>query len=153
MPTSNPSRHVWHIGAVGGIPLLALALGAGDLDARSLERTSGTRAARDCGGQAATGMETCAGTTAAQNTAPGVATSCGQASPSAPSQDPGLSVAGPRPAPAAGRTPAQTRGKASAKPGGNRLMRRSGDGRVAPPTQSDEPRRGGVGTLIGITFA
>jgi hypothetical protein len=31
-------------------------------------------------------------------------------------------------------------------------MRRSGD-RVVPPAPIEEPRRGGVGTLIGITFA
>ncbi|MGH7730779.1 MAG: hypothetical protein ACRENJ_05945, partial [Candidatus Eiseniibacteriota bacterium] len=46
MSTSHPLRTWWRIGLMGGIPLLAFALGTGDTDARSLERNTGAGAAK-----------------------------------------------------------------------------------------------------------
>jgi hypothetical protein len=144
MPTSNAMQFKQHLTALSVIPVLALTLGAGELHARSIERP-GTACARDCGGPAATGLEPA---TTTQSAKPA---SSDQAAPATPAEDPAL-TAGSRTAPAATRAPAPPRGKASTKPTGNRPMRRSGD-RVVPPAPIEEPRRGGVGTLIGITFA
>ena len=51
------------------------------------------------------------------------------------------------------RTQSYVRGRSDARRGGVRVDKRPGDVRIAPRPSSGEQRRGGVGTLIGITFA
>ncbi len=101
MSMSKPRRLSWRLGVVGGIPLLALAMGTGDAPARSLEGHVGSGTARE----------------------PAV------------------------------RTQSHARGKPDVRPRGVRVEKRSGNDRIAPRSTSGEQRRGGVGTLIGITFA
>lgn len=149
MSSSYPSRSSRGIGILAAIPLLALAMSVSALVARAAERAASpapSHSTRDIGRPASTGLEPCqsgcSGTTSAPSTA-GTSTS-------APSGD-GLSATGARTAPSA--TPqVNTRGKASERDAAKRWFRRS-DGRVVPPAPLEEPRRGGVGTLIGITFA
>jgi len=129
---------------------LALVLGAGELHARSAERTASpapTHSTRDLGHPASTGLETCPSGSGG-STSPANATST-------PAPAPGgedLSATG-RSTPAAPQTQTNTHGKATERAGAKRWFRRSSDGRVVPPAPLEEPRRGGVGTLIGITFA
>ena len=101
MSMSNPRRPSWHFGVLGGIPLLALALGTGDAAAGSLQGHVG----------------------------------------SGTSQQPPM------------RTQTHVRGKSDVRRGGVRVEKRSGNGKLAPRSTPGEQRRGGVGTLIGITFA
>jgi hypothetical protein len=125
----------------GGIPLLVLVLTASVPSARAADRTPSPSPApahstRDLGHPAATGLEPCPGSgTATKPAAPAATT------PGAPGAQP-HDVA-----------PANPRDKSAERGGGSRLLRRSGDGRVMPRAPIEEPRRGGVGMLIGITFA
>lgn len=101
MSTSNPRHPSWNIGVLGGIPLLALALGTGDAPARSLA---------GCVGSGSVQVPTV-------------------------------------------RTQFHARGHHDVRRGGVRVEKRSGDVRIAPRPTSGGGRRGGVGALIGITFA
>ena len=154
MSSSYPSRSSRRIGILAGIPLLVVATSAMALHARAAERAASpapSHSTRDIGRPASTGLEPCqsgcSGTTSAPAT-PGATTSTPT---SAPNGD-GLSATGARTAPAAGTPRVNTRGKATERDAAKRWFRRS-DGRVVPPAPLEEPRRGGVGTLIGITFA
>ena len=104
MRIACPSSRLRHLGAIGGIPLLALALGFGEPAACQVER--GTA---------------CGTSTSVQRTA-----------------------GRPRPA---------NPGRKHARPGSGSLEKRSGQDGAPPRPTVGEPRRGGVGTLIGITFA
>lgn len=53
----------------------------------------------------------------------------------------------------AGRPERHLRGKVSDRRGNMRVTKPAGDGRIPPRSLSGEQRRGGVGMLIGITFA
>ena len=150
MSSSYPSRSSRRIRILAGTPLFVLAMSAGALDARAAERAASpapSHSTRDIGRPASTGLEPCqsgcSGTTSAPSTA-GTPTS-------APSGD-GLSTTSARTTPSAGTPQVNTRGKATERDAAKRWFRRS-DGRVVPPAPLEEPRRGGVGTLIGITFA
>jgi hypothetical protein len=150
MSSSYPSRSSRRAGILAGIPLFVLAMSAGAFHARAAERAASagpSHSTRDIGRPASTGLEPCqsgcSGTTPAPSTAGAPA--------SAPSGD-GLSATGAHSSPAAGTPQVNTRGKATERDAAKRWFRRS-DGRVVPPAPLEEPRRGGVGTLIGITFA
>src|SRR5262245_13875137 len=146
MLSSYPSRSSRRIGVLAGIPLLVLAATA--LDARAAERAASpapSHSTRDIGRPASTGLEPCqsgcSGTTSAPSTA---------GTPvSAPSGD---AFTGSRTTPSTAPAQVNTRGKATERDAAKRWFRRT-DGRVVPPAPLEEPRRGGVGTLIGITFA
>jgi len=143
MPNSYPSN-VRQLAALGGILLLALVLTTGTSAAQAADRTPSpapSHSTRDLGHPAATGLETCPGSGAAAKPAAGTQAHDGAVAP------PGSGT------PAASHSQASPRDKAVERGGGSRLLRRSGDGRVAPRAPIEEPRRGGVGTLIGITFA
>jgi|SRR5262245_17678960 len=147
MSSSNLSRSMRRIGVLSGGSLLLLAVAAGNPYARERSASAApSHSTRDIGHPASTGLEPCtsgcSGTTSTPSAAPAPA--------GTPTGD-GLS-AGSRTAPSV-TPPQNTRGKATERNGGKRLFRRSGDGRVVPPAPLEEPRRGGVGTLIGITFA
>jgi hypothetical protein len=142
MPNSYPSN-ARQLATWGGIPLLALVLTTGTPAAKAADRTPSpapTHSTRDLGHPAATGLETCPGSGAAAKPAGAQAHDGAPAPPSSGT-------------PAASHSQASPRDKAAEHGGGSRLLRRSGDGRVAPRAPIEEPRRGGVGTLIGITFA
>ena len=148
MFSSYPSRSSRRIGVLAGIPLLVLAITASALYARAAERAASpapSHSTRDIGRPASTGLEPCqsgcSGTTSTPSTAGAPA--------SAPSGD---ALTGSRAAPSTAPAQVNTRGKATERDAAKRWFRRS-DGRVVPPAPLEEPRRGGVGTLIGITFA
>jgi hypothetical protein len=152
MSSSYPSRSSRGIGILAAIPLLALAVSASALVARAAERAASpapSHSTRDIGRPASTGLEPCqSGCSGPASVSSAPATAGTPAS--APSGD-GLSATGARTAPSAAPQ-VNTRGKASERDAAKRWFRRS-DGRVVPPAPLEEPRRGGVGTLIGITFA
>ena len=149
MPSSYPRRSIRQSRILAGIPLVVLALGVGEIQARSAERAASpapSHSTRDLGHPASTGLEPCtSGSTTATTPAAG-----GQA-PAAPASDEDLTATGSR-SPASAQPQANTRGKGAVRDGGKRWFRRN-DVRVVPPVPLEEPRRGGVGTLIGITFA
>lgn len=141
MPNSYPSNMRLLV-TLGGVPLLALVLSTAAPVAQAADRTPSpapSHSTRDLGHPAATGLETCPnGGTSAR---PATGTQAHDAAPASPSTG----------TPAVTHT--QSRDKTAERGGGTRLPRRSGDGRVMPPAPVEEPRRGGVGTLIGISFA
>lgn len=147
MSISYPSPSLRYLGALSGAAILGLALGLAGSGARGAERAPSpapSHSTRDLGKPAATGLETCPGSSAPSSNA--------GARDAATGSGPGL-TAGSRGTPAAGRAHPNVTGKASERPAGNRVPRRSGDGRAVPPAPLEEPRRGGVGTLIGISLA
>lgn len=156
MFSSYPSRSTRHSEILAGISLLVLAMSASAFDARAAERAASpapSHSTRDIGRPASTGLEPCqsgcSGTTT--NSAPSTTGAATSAPANAPGGD-GLSATGARSTPSAATPQGNTRGKAAERDAAKRWFRRS-DGRVVPPAPLEEPRRGGVGTLIGITFA
>ncbi len=162
MSMSNPLRRWWHLGVAGGIPLLALALGTGEAGARSLEREIGSGAAQK--GTAARSAAT-ENRKAAPVNAPPVGTRnhdpCCADEPPVPRARVGAPSSQSRIAPAPGSAQPSLRGASpSASPGtpeirptGARSLKRGGEGKPVPRHKPGEQRRGGVGSLIGITFA
>jgi hypothetical protein len=157
MRTSHTSGTVRRLAALGGIPILALVLGAGDLTARPAERGvhSGTPApARRAGGRRA--VERTLPTDMSEP-----ATRCGTGGgsadatndPVAPPPPSAPPPAGSREITAAGRAAPEVRGRTGDRRGNTRAGKPAGDGRILPRSKSGDPRRGGVGALIGITFA
>jgi hypothetical protein len=65
----------------------------------------------------------------------------------------GPATTGSREMTAAGRPAPEARARSGDRRGGARVGKPAGDGRMPPRSKSGEPRRGGVGALIGITFA
>lgn len=144
MSSSYPSRSNRRIGILAGISLLVLAVSASGLYAAERAASPApSHSTRDIGHPATTGLEPCQSGCSGTTTAAPTPTTT-------PSGD-GLSATGARTAPSAQRQ-VNTRGKATERDAAKRWFRRS-DGRVVPPAPLEEPRRGGVGTLIGITFA
>jgi hypothetical protein len=154
MSTSNPLRRWWHIGIMSGVPLLALAFGAGDADSRSLERNIGAGASRKPAAPATAGMETRrpgaveAPRAGARNHDP-----CCSDEPPVPRAREAEPGTGPRGTPAAGPAPAHTPAGSVDRRGSVRAEKRPRDNRIVPRSPAGEQRRGGVGALIGITFA
>lgn len=145
MSTSYPRPSKRRLATLSGIPLLALMLCASAPAARAADRSPSPAPAhstRDLGHPAATGLEAPSG--CASTTKPAAPATAHDAAPATP---------GTGSTPAAVHSQSNPRDKASQQGGGSRLFRRSGDGRVVPRAPIEEPRRGGVGTLIGITFA
>jgi len=146
MSSSYPSRSNPRIGMLAGIPLLVLAMSASALyAAEHAASPAPSHSTRDIGKPASTGLEPC------QSNCSGTTTATSTATPTPAPNGDGLSATGGRTAPSA-QPQANTRGKATERDAAKRWFRRS-DGRVVPPAPLEEPRRGGVGTLIGITFA
>jgi len=146
MSSSYPSRSTRHIGILAGIPLLVLAMSASGLFAAERAASPApSHSTRDIGHPASTGLEPC------QSGCSGTTTATPTTTPAPSPGGEGLSATGARTAPTA-QPQVNTRGKASERDAAKRWFRRS-DGRVVPPAPLEEPRRGGVGTLIGITFA
>ena len=155
---SSPLRRWWHFGIAGSIPLLALALGASDGDARSIEREIGSGAAQKSSAQKAAAPES---RKAAPAESPSVGTRnhdpCCADEPPVPRASVGV-PAERRVAPTAAPSQPSVRGTSPSatpapetRPTGIRSVKR--DGKAAPPSKQGEQRRGGVGALIGITFA
>ena len=145
MSTSYPRPMKRRLATLCGIPLLAFVLCANVPAARAADRTPSPAPAhstRDLGHPAATGLE--APSNCGSTTKPAAPATAHDVAPATP-------VNGSTPGAAHSQT--NPRDKASQQGGGSRLFRRSGDGRVVPRAPLEEPRRGGVGTLIGITFA
>lgn len=157
---SSPLRRWWHFGVAGGIPLLALALGAGNSEARSVERDIGSGAGQKTSAQKATTPENRKAVPAesrsagARNHDP-----CCAEDPPVPRARVGGTTTESRVAPATAPPQSSVRGTApgaspatpEVRPTGIRSVKR--DGRAVPPWKQGEQRRGGVGGLIGITFA
>lgn len=159
MPMSNPQRPWWHIGVAGGIPLLALALGTTDAGARSLEREIGSgaaqksAAARPAGSEPRKSAPVEARTPAARNHDP-----CCADEPPVPRARGGVPTTDARVAPATVPPQPSTRSVSPGsspelRPGGARPVKRAINSKPAPPSRPGEQRRGGVGSLFGITFA
>lgn len=159
---SSRYRRWWQLGVAGGIPLLALALGAGEADARSLEREIGSGAGHRNAPQKTAAPEHRKGTPAdarpigARNHDP-----CCADEPPVPRARAGDATRESRGTPATAPSQPAVRGTPHSaspaapelRPTGIRSVKRAGDGKVAPPVKQREQRRGGVGALIGITFA
>jgi len=154
MSTSNPLRRSWHIGIMSGIPLLALALGTGDADSRSLERNIGAGASRKPAAPATTAPET---RRPRAVESPRVGTRnhdpCCSDEPPVPRARAAEPITGSRGAPAAAPPPARTPAGSDDRRGSVRAEKRPRETRNAPRAPAGEQRRGGVGALIGITFA
>lgn len=152
------SRSWLRIGIAGGIPLLALALGTGDGDARSIERDIGSGA-----GQKSTPPRTAAHETRAAEPDQGRPAGarnhdpCCEDEPPVPRARAGAATNGASEAPAAvPPAPAvrdATPGAPEVLPSGTRPVKRALNGRVPPRARPGDQRRGGVGALFGITFA
>jgi len=168
MSKSNPLHPLWHVGIMGGIPLLALALGTGDAPARSLDRSIGVGASRKTAAPTTTGSTT-GRTPAAETWRPGTrnheprceddagtpgarAGSPATGSPGGGSREAASPASGMREA-AVSPTDAHAPAKSEVRRGGTRVEKRSSDPRLAPRPTRGEQRRGGVGALIGLTFA
>ena len=154
MSMSNLLRPLWHVGVMSGIPLLAFALGTGDAAGRSLERNVGSGASRKSAAPAATGSTTARAKAAetwragARNHDPccaddGPPPGTRAGTPAAGSREPTLSAPSDSPSGA----------KSDVRRGGVRVEKQPGKTRIAPRSTPGEQRRGGVGALIGITFA
>ena len=164
---SSPLRRWWHFGVAGSIPLLALALGASDGDARSIEREIGSGASQKSAAQKSAAQKTAAPEN--RKAVPAESRSVGarnhdpccadeppvprarvgapaesRVAPATTSPQPAVRGTSPSATPAAPPTP-------EARPTGIRSVKR--DGKAAPPAKQGEQRRGGVGSLIGISFA
>ena len=162
MPMSIPQRPWWHIGVVGGIPLLALALGTGEADARSLERDIGSGATQKSAAPKSAAPQTRkavpveARTVGARNHDP-----CCADEPPVPRARVGTTTTDSRVAPAAvppqpsarSASPGTSPGAPDVRPAGARSVKRAGDAKQVPRSKPGEQRRGGPGALIGITFA
>jgi hypothetical protein len=162
MPMSNPNRRWWHIGVAGGIPLLALTLGTGDAGARSIEREIGSGAALKAATQKSATPEKrkgapvedrsvgtrnhdpcCADDPPVPRARAGDATTGSRATPATVPPQPSVRSASPAGSPTA----------PDARPTGTRPVKRASEIKSAPRSKPGEQRRGGVGALIGITFA
>jgi hypothetical protein len=152
---SSPLRRWWHFGVAGSIPLLALALGAGDGDARSIERDIGSGASQKTAAQKSTAQKSATPENA--KAVPADSRSVG-----ARNHDPCCGDEPPVPrarvgAPADSRVaPAITQPQPAVRgtsPSASPIRSVKRDGKAAPPAKQGEQRRGGVGSLIGITFA
>ena len=154
MSTSSPLRRWWHIGIMSGIPLLALALGTGDASSRSLERNIGAGASKKPAAPATAGPET-RKPAAVEPTRLGTRNHdpCCSDEPPVPRAHTAEPVTRSRGTPAAGPPPAQTPAGSDEHRGAVRAEKRPRDTRNAPRAPAGEQRRGGVGALIGITFA
>jgi hypothetical protein len=164
MSMLNPLRSLCHVGIMSGIPLLALALGTGDAPARSLDRSVGAGASRKTAAPATAGSST--GRTQAAETwragtrnhdpccADDARTPIAPAgSPATGSREAVSPATGPREAAVSSPSDSHPRGKSDVRRGGTRVEKRSSDPRLAPRSTPGEQRRGGVGALIGLTFA
>jgi len=159
MSMLNPLRSLCHVGIMSGIPLLALALGTGDAPARSLDRSIGAGASRKTAAPA-TAASSPSRTQAAETWRAGTRNHdpcCADdaRTPIAPAGTPAAvsPAAGPREAAVSSPSDPHLRGKSEVRRGGTRVEKRSSDPRLAPRSAPGEQRRGGVGALIGITFA
>ena len=145
MSNSYPRPTKRQLATLSGIPLLVLMLGVpAALAADHAPSPAPAHSTRDLGHPAATGLEPCPS---------GGAPSAKPATQGSQAHDAAPATPSTGSAPAAAHSQANPRDKATQQGGGSRQFRRSGDGRVAPRAPLEEPRRGGVGTLIGITFA
>ena len=151
MSTSNPLRRWWHIGIVSGVPLLALALGTGDAESRSLERNIGAGASRKPATPATIMPET-RKPGAVEDPRVGTRNHdpCCSDEPPVPRARTAEPNTGPRGTPAASPPPAAG---SEDRRGSVRAEKRPRDNRIVPRAPAGEQRRGGVGALIGITFA
>lgn len=136
MPNSYPSRSTRTLAILSGITLLVALCAAARAGDRS-PSPAPSHSTRDLGHPAATGLETCPSNSSSKPTTAGGAAH---------------DAASTTPTPASAHSQSPTRDKTAERGGGSRL-KRSGEGRVAPRAPLEEPRRGGVGTLIGISFA
>ena len=150
MSTSYPQRAWRYLRVMSGIPLLALALGAGGSQAKSIERDIGTGAAKKSSPRAAAAQDN-------RPTAPAETPGVG-----ARNHDPCCSDDPPVPrarseaskpvAPATGRAASPARMGPEGN-GATRPEKQARDSRIVPRPPAGEQRRGGVGALIGLTFA
>jgi hypothetical protein len=158
MPMSSPIRRWWHVGVAGGIPLLALALGTGEADARSIEREIGSGAAQKAAAQKSVAPENRKGvpvedrSIGTRNHDP-----CCADDPPVPRARVGSAAPESRTTPAT--VPPQPSVRSGpptapdARPTGVRSVKRASEIKTVPRPKPGEQRRGGVGALIGITFA
>lgn len=154
MSTSNPLRRSWHIGIMSGIPLLALALGTGDADSRSLERSTGAGASRKPAAPATAGPEKRRpGAPETRRVGTRNHDPCCSDEPPVPRARAAEPITGSRGTPAVGPPPAHTPAALDDRRGSVRAEKRPRETRTAPRPPAGEQRRGGVGALIGITFA
>ena len=154
MSMPNPLRPLWHVGIMSGIPLLALALGTGDAAARSLERNIGAGASRKPAAPTAAGSTTGrAGAVEGWRAGTRNHDPCCADDGRTPGSAVGTPAAGSREMTPSVPQDSHARGRSVVRRGGVRVEKRSGDTRVAPRSTPGEQRRGGVGALIGITFA
>ena len=160
MSMSNPLRPLWHVGIMSGIPLLAIALGTGDAPARSLDRSVGAGASRKAAAAPATAGSSTGRTQAAETWRAGARNHdpcCADdaRTPIAPAGTPAAvsPAAGPREAAVSSPSDSHPRGKSEVRRGGTRIEKRTSDPRLTPRSTPGEQRRGGVGALIGLTFA
>lgn len=143
MSTSKPPRPSWHLGIVGGIPLLALALSTGD----ATERNAPAVATRKPAAPATAGPVD-ASRARARSHDP-----CCSDEPPVPRARVAEPATGTRVMRATDPTASPSRTVSDDRRGGARLAKRPKDGRIPPRSKTGEQRRGGVGALIGITFA
>lgn len=157
MSMPNPMRPLWHVGVLSGIPLLALALGTGDATARSLERNTGVGASRKPAAPAAAAATGSTTSRAREAETWGAGTRNHDPCCADDAQAPGARAGSPAPVPREAAVTSDPDSHPRVRPdvrrGVIRVEKRSSDPRLAPRSTPGEQRRGGVGALIGLTFA
>jgi hypothetical protein len=150
---SYPQRAWRHLRVLSGIPLLALALGTGDAEGKSIERDIGTGAAKKTTARATAVPDprqtppVDAHGAGARNHDP-----CCSDDPPVPRARTEAAKPDTRITPASGRASSPirvgTEGNGAARP-----EKQARDSRIVPRRPAGEQRRGGAGALIGLTFA